>query len=753
MIRSLFITTLFVAFFVKAAQAQDDFYDPGKVQEIRIRFSQPDWSRVLDSLFINYGDQGRLKGDVTVNGKVLKNVGVRYKGFSSWNEEEIKNPFNIDLDYTVTNQNYQGHTKIKLSNVIHDPSFVREVLAYEIARQYMPASRANYAMLYVNDSLIGLYTNVEAVDQQFVKTHYGSSTGSFFKGEPEKLVYPFGQNANLGYTHGTDTAGYMPFYKNVSDYGWSELLNFIRVLNTNSDSISTVLNIDRALWMHAFNYSLLNLDSYIGYSQNYYLYADQSGRFNPIPWDLNMSFGSFRDSDGSNNFLGVTIPKVKLLDPLQHLFFSVSPRPLMTKLFSNDVWRRMYLAHIRTIVNENFQDNVCYNRALQLQDQIGSYVQLDGNKFYTYQDFRNNVDSTVGGSAGITLYPGIRDLVNARTEYLSQYPGFKGEPLISAISHQPDIPVQGESFWVSAKVISASRVTLAYRYNHNEAFSKINMYDDGLSNDGIAGDGIYGAAVSAAGAVMQYYFYAENDSAGAFSPARAEYEFYTIQCDLRPGDLVINEVQNGGETNSGYWIELLNTGTEPIQLNGFSLLTGTGNMSTMNFPNTLIEGGKFMLIAADGSAGQYAGFTLPSTSGTAIMLLNSTGKTIDSLTLSLPVAGKSLGRYPNGYGPFVYMEASPGRNNYVGSTPAKGFSIYPNPASDIATLEFTNPMHPYTIELYNMAGQCMYTRYYQADAETINSIAVPIDVTGLQGLYLAKFSSNGSILTKKLIVY
>jgi hypothetical protein len=62
-----------------------------------------------------------------------------------------------------------GFTKLKLSNVIHDPTFVREVLAYEIARKYMPASLANYANLYINDTLIGLYTNVEAVDRRFVQ--------------------------------------------------------------------------------------------------------------------------------------------------------------------------------------------------------------------------------------------------------------------------------------------------------------------------------------------------------------------------------------------------------------------------------------------------------------------------------------------------------------------------------------------------------------------------------------------------------
>lgn len=39
---------------------------------------------------------------------------------------------------------------------------------------------------------------------------------------------------------------------------------------------------------------MVNLDSYIGqFKQNYYLYKDDNGRFNPIVWDVNISFGTF----------------------------------------------------------------------------------------------------------------------------------------------------------------------------------------------------------------------------------------------------------------------------------------------------------------------------------------------------------------------------------------------------------------------------------------------------------------------------
>ena len=432
--------------------AQENFYDPGVVHEIRVRFAEPDWQKILDSLFTIVGDKGKLIGDVTIDGHIYRSAGIRYKGYSSYNANEIKNPFNIDLNYTITGQNHLGYRKLKLSNVIHDPTFVREVLSYEIARKYMPASTAGYARLFVNDTLIGLYTNVEAVDEGFIEKHWGSATNTFVKGEPNKLQYPFGQNANLALTHGSDSSGYQAYYKMESPTGWNDLYHLIARLDQGSGNIDTILNTDRALWMHAFNEVLLNLDSYIGYSQNYYLYRDDFGRFNPILWDLNMSFGSFRDSDASTNFQGISIPKLKRLDPLALLSFAISPRPLMTQLLVNDTLQKMYFAHMRTIVDENIRNGSYFSRAQELQTLIDPDVQLDTNKFYSYTDFLKNIDVTVGGSAAMIEYPGLKDLMEARMAYLEKLKGFSGQPVITDVAHQPITPMRNEPCWITATI-------------------------------------------------------------------------------------------------------------------------------------------------------------------------------------------------------------------------------------------------------------------------------------------------------------
>ena len=142
--------------------------------------------------------------------------------------------------------------------------------------------------------------------------------------------------------------------------------------------------------MHAFNYSLINFDSYIGYAQNYYLYKDQSKQFNPIIWDLNQSFGSFRLTDASQLYYnGFDITQAQEMDPLIHYYYTSNPpfntlRPLMRNLFTNDRYRRMYIAHIRTIMEENFVNQDYFMRGQYLQNLIDLSVQNDTNKFYSY---------------------------------------------------------------------------------------------------------------------------------------------------------------------------------------------------------------------------------------------------------------------------------------------------------------------------------------------------------------------------------
>ena len=61
----------------------------------------------------------------------------------------------------------------------------------------------------------------------------------------------------------------------------------------------------------------------------------------------------------------------------------------------------MYLAHIRTIINENFVNEEYITAGYEIQDLIDTAVQNDENKFYSYGNFLDNFDTTIRRHPGI----------------------------------------------------------------------------------------------------------------------------------------------------------------------------------------------------------------------------------------------------------------------------------------------------------------------------------------------------------------
>lgn len=729
-----------------------ELYDVAHIPEIKIYFAEDNWDEILDAFHVA-GDEERLMCQVEIDGTLLDSVGIRYKGFSSVSVDYTKNPFNIKLDYLIPGQSYQGKDKIKLSNVIQDPSFVREVLSYEIGRKYMPASQANFARVFINDEFWGLYSNVESVDKEFLVEHFNTTNNPFFKGNPDDLDL-FGENSNLSNSPGENEEDYHGLYELKSDNGWAELLELIEELNDNPDNIESVLNVDRALWMHAFNYALINFDSYVGYAQNYYLYYDQNGQFNTIPWDLNMSFASYRLADASEFWDGFNIEEAKTMDPLQHYNnVSVFPRPLMRNLFENDIYRRMYLAHLRTIIEENFSNGDYMERAQFFQDLIDADVQADDNKFYSYQDFLDNLNTTV---SDLVDYPGIADLMDARSEYLLAYPGIEDSPTFTEISWSESIESGGE-FIVSATTENASAVSLYYRYGGSGLFTRVDLVDDGSGVDDVADDGVFNLELTNTGNVIQFYFYADNWESGLFDPQRAAYEFHTVESQVNPQDLVINEfmpsnVSTVTDDNAEFddWIELFNNTDSHLSTAGMYLSDDATNPTKWAMPNMMIEPSGFLIIWADeqGSQGAlHANFQISSL-GEYLSIAYGDSTIIDEHTFDLVADDQSLSRFPNGTGPFVEMNTTFGDFNEPVSVPehVQTSKVWPNPSPGELYIQ-RNSASPATVLVRNLEGRIV-------SSEIIQTQSSYVDLSTLaNGIYLLEVREDQSTDIHKVIIH
>lgn len=500
------------------------------IPEIRVTIQDSKWEKRLDSLkALKNGD--RLLADVEIDGQKFKDVGVRYKGNSSYfnvrKYGESKLPFNLKSNQVHPKQYFPDDTEtIKLSNVFRDPSFLREVLSYEIARKYMPAPRANFAKLYINGAYMGLYNNTESVEDDFLESYFDEKKGILVKCDPEewgreiKQSCPEGDKASLMYL-GDDPDCYRGFYEMKSDSGWSELIRLTRILHQEPERIEEILDVDMALWMLAFNMVLVNLDSYTGrLSHNYYLYQRKNGQFVPLIWDLNLSLGGFRFADSGKS---LSLQEMQELSPFIYYKDKDPKRPLITQLLSNNLYRKIYIGHIRTIVEENFSNGAYLQRAREIQAVIEGEVKKDDKKLYSYDSFKRNLDSTA--YAGKTEIFGIAELMEGRTKYLLNHPVIKfPPPEIGKVEHFQFGPTMA----VQAAVTGTQKVWLAYRYDKDDPFKTLEMFDDSSHNDEMAGDGIWGATIDWKPGT-HYYIIAEGERAARLSPERASFEFYEVK--------------------------------------------------------------------------------------------------------------------------------------------------------------------------------------------------------------------------------
>lgn len=658
--RNALLLVVGFAFYNPNAFAQASLYDLNTIQKIEIFFSQPNWDYMMDTA--KHGADGYIHADwVKVNGVHFDTVGVKYKGSSSYDSTRLKNPLHIELDH-FKSQSYQGVKDIKLSNGYADPSMIREVLSYHVLGHYMIASKSNFAQVYINDSYIGLYTNTENVGKSFCSKNFNISGNTFIKCNPASNPGPM-VKSNLKYISGADSTAYFGFYEMKSGFGWNELMDLCNTVTNDQSSIESKMNMDRVLWMLAFNSLLVNLDSYTGvFAQNYYLYKDVNQRFNPIVWDLNMSFGGFPFIGSGNTVMGgLTIAQMKQLTPTAH---ATDPYwPLINIVMNNPVYRKKYFAHLRTMASEMFASSYYLAIAENLRQLIDTAVQSDANKFFSYEHFQNAL--TTDYPVLSYQVPGIANLMTARLSYLQTNAEYAAVPPTILSVTGTENPVFNTELSIQANVQNATAVFLAYRLNPTADFTIVSMNAKQTSGNETA----YSASFLVNSLHANYYVFALNDVAASFSPPRAEHEFYSVDIEIttpEPGELVINEflAKNTSGVQNEYgdyadWIELKNTTNEPLSLFGLFLSDDAGNLLKFAFPeNSTIGAGAYLVIFADEMPSTeefiHCNFKL-SADGEAIYLSAAGGQIIDSITFGVQSSDVSMGRCPDQTGNFIFL--------------------------------------------------------------------------------------------------
>lgn len=267
-----------------------DLYDPAILRTIFIDFENADWEKELEDFHNSDVD---VAATLTVDGNSLPNCGIRFRGASSYGHISAgsKRPFNVSIDMVDEEQRLLGYKTLNLLNANGDSSMMSSVLYSRVARQYMPAPKANLVRVVINGEYWGVYTNVQQYNKQFLKENYGTSKGARWKvhGSPRG-------GGGLEYV-GDNIEDYrFPFeQKSGGDKSLAKLVELCRVLDQTPAAelpaaLEPMCDVDELLWFLALDVGLMNSDGYWVRASDYSIYLDKQDKFHFIPHDMNEAF-------------------------------------------------------------------------------------------------------------------------------------------------------------------------------------------------------------------------------------------------------------------------------------------------------------------------------------------------------------------------------------------------------------------------------------------------------------------------------
>jgi spore coat protein CotH len=373
-------------------------YEPTILRTLFLEFESSDWEAELADF---RGTDVEVPATLTVDGKSYPNVGVHFRGTSSYFMvgPGYKRSLNVSLDLADTSQRLYGYKTLNLLNSSGDPSYLSSILYSQIARRYIPAPKANLVKVVINGESWGIYVNVQQFDKKFLKESFSTDKGVRWKapGSP-------GGRAGLTYL-GEEVAPYQRLFeiktkdKKEAEQGWKDLIALCRTLNETpieklQEALRPILDIDGALAFLALDVALINSDGYWARASDYSLYRDDKGQFHLIPHDMNESFraaggpvfgrgrGAVEEGERPRG-TGVELdPLVGMDDP---------NKPLRSRLLAVPALKARYLQLVRRIAAEDLDWKKLGPVVARYRALIEKEVEADTRKLDSLATFQRAV--------------------------------------------------------------------------------------------------------------------------------------------------------------------------------------------------------------------------------------------------------------------------------------------------------------------------------------------------------------------------
>ncbi|HEX5106875.1 MAG TPA: CotH kinase family protein [Vicinamibacterales bacterium] len=375
-------------------------YDPAVLRTFFIEFENPDWEAEL--VAFNNTDVD-VPARVAVDGRVYQDVGVHFRGNSSFAVGDgYKRSLNLSFDFVHEKQAIGGYRTLNFLNANADPTLMRTVLSMHIARQYIPAPKANFVRVVINGENWGVYANAQQFNKEFVNDNFKTTKGARWK-------IPQGGGGG-GFTYmGDDADRYKRVFQIKSKdepESWAALIDLAKTLEDTpaeklEAALASRLDVDGYLRFLALDNVLASADAFYSRGSDYSLYRHPDGRFHFVFHDANETFSS--GGRGGFGGGGTQLSPLVGVDDIG--------KPIISKVLAVPALRARYLAFVREIAEKSLDWNALRPVVRGYRDLIEADVARDTRKLFTTEEFlRTTADDPADGT--------LRSFIEARRTFL-----------------------------------------------------------------------------------------------------------------------------------------------------------------------------------------------------------------------------------------------------------------------------------------------------------------------------------------------
>lgn len=243
----------------------------------------------------------------------LREASIRFRGTSSRHLPKKS----LNVRFAEPQPFVFDTSRLNLNAMFTDPSMMREALSFAMFHALdLPASRTRYVDLYLDDVFEGLYLAIQRVDEELLAQH-GLATDVFtlVRDDFRSAHVDLGAASMFSYDWSaeTDVAGLLE--ANVDARGspdWAALADLVQWVHATpagpafAQGFVERIDIERFVDWLAVHVLIGDIDAF---ADDYWLYrdgTDPDARWLFIPWDKDLSFGSYYVADHggtANDFL------------------------------------------------------------------------------------------------------------------------------------------------------------------------------------------------------------------------------------------------------------------------------------------------------------------------------------------------------------------------------------------------------------------------------------------------------------------